>query len=309
MPIHEADERKLDVDPYDYIHEFKHSPKPDWMIFRDVARAMHSQIGSGPFAAAFGWNTSAELADEMAADSHRGPDHPKGLGLANLDKFAATLRPPIPQGQRVHALLGASDLGNINAEARHLKTNYVVAETISCTGSQCNVSGADETSAVYVNGVASNGIFLPLAARENGGAIQLVGHLSVRREGESFYFVEAPWEEIEEAFKRVNHIADEDEDDWRDRGGSQAKNRHLVCFVTSVLRISILSTAPGRLHRPNTVFRADTEAIRTLSFQPFTEPSRRIIFHRTKPNMIKASADLRRAEISWLSLPKQRIMP
>jgi anaerobic selenocysteine-containing dehydrogenase len=223
MPMHENEDRKPGIDPYSYIGEFKHSPKPDWMIIKDIAQSIGTEIGSRRFETEFPWTDSAAVADEMAEASHRGPDHPKGMGLKNLFKFADAQNPDIPNGRQVHTLLGASELGlNDNAETQYLKSNYVVSETINCTDKECTALGAPNTSGVYTNGVATNGVFLPLTTKESDGDTQLVGHLSVRREGPAFYFVAAPWQEIEDAFNRINSIADDA--DWRAQGGVLVTN-------------------------------------------------------------------------------------
>ena len=214
LPFHKDDIRKPDENPLSYMDEFQHSPKPDWQILCDIANRIDRQLGTSAFSGEFGWIDSAELADEMAQESHRG----KGLGLKSLIEFAKARHPHIPEKQRVHTILGRSgDSSNQNAEAGYLKSNYAVSEL-----RDAGTTGFDMASGVYRNGVASNGVFLPLATRQrNGDALELVGHLSVRRKA-PFYFVAADWQDIEPVYNRINGLADDD--DWRRKGGVLVTN-------------------------------------------------------------------------------------
>lgn len=177
-----------------------HSPKPDWVIFRDVARAMIDAVAPNSEAgkaakAAFAWTRTSEVADEMACESHRSPM------LGPLYHFGCARG--VRHGEVVHRVMGLGEEG----EAPLLRDFY-------------SVPGG---SSVQGNGVATNGVLLPvtLVSDPHGAAPRLEG--SLRRQlppGEMLNFVQADWREIEPWFNsfqpdpgeialtcgRVNHL-------------------------------------------------------------------------------------------------------
>ena len=201
-PLHREDEsaeldRELEHGPPEN-HVFKHSPKPDWVIFRDVANAMINVVlgeEGSDFRSGFEWSRTSEVADEMARDSHR-----SGM-LGALLPFAATH--DVAYGKRVHTVLGVRKGG----EAPLLEEGYSVPEG----------------SPVQGNGVATNGVLLPvrLADPDEGCKPTLVGSLrNVPAQSARLNFVRADWNEIEGWFEsfapkegevvltcgRVNHL-------------------------------------------------------------------------------------------------------
>ncbi len=203
-PLHRPNAEQRDVDP------LEQSPRPDWQIIGDVAQAMaqhlgfpEGALGTAGSEEAFSWNSSGEVADEMAQASHRAGDHPNGLGLRALYEFGLAKGLGPDDGGVIHAVLGATAHDkNTNGFSEPLSAGYAVRRWIGATGDATAV-GPVASEAVYTNGVACNGVFLPLS----GGAPELTGHLSVRRAG-PFYFVVAPWEEIEPAYLRINGLGD-----------------------------------------------------------------------------------------------------
>lgn len=215
MPLHKEDVAAISAadskDPMAHIAAFRHSPKPDWVIFRDIAREIGNRrdpIGrQGPLAEklaeAFGWENSSILADEMAENSHR-----KSMLGALIDFGKA--RGISKQLGRVHTVLGKFDTKGKpgNGDAKYLlgEDNYIVVdETIDDGGKHKRES--TNVSAIYGNGVASNGVMLPVHY-ENG---RLEGTLrKVQKPDGSdqpvFFFVKAPWDEIEWAYERANRL-------------------------------------------------------------------------------------------------------
>jgi anaerobic selenocysteine-containing dehydrogenase len=211
MPLHPKDAEAIGGDdPMVHVNTFLHSPKPDWRIFRDIARRIgrlrdkkgEAGVLFNTVKTAFDWKDAAVLADEMAHDSHRGlkgcPKKNKGNSLlGDLYLFG---KDKLPAGKSVvHAVLGAEGDG----EAKLLRGNenyLVVNETID---DHKNRKREDENvSAVYGNGVASNGVMLPV--RYEDGVLK--GTLRLVQTPAEFFFVKAPWNEIEWAYERANGI-------------------------------------------------------------------------------------------------------
>ena len=207
MPLHVDDAATVgDGDPMDKIDGFLHSPKPDWRIFRDIAQEIGNRLDAEgedgslakEVAEAFGWENSSVLADEMAKNSHR-----KSM-LGALIDFGRDKLPDV-EGV-VHAVLGKGG----NGDAEHLvgENNYIVVdETIDAEGK--HQRGKENVTDIYGNGVASNGVMLPLRF-ENG---RLVGTLRTVQKPDGsetpeffpeFFFVKAHWHEIEWAYERAN---------------------------------------------------------------------------------------------------------
>ena len=170
-PLHSEDQAAIGTgDPMtpERVSGFRHSPKPDWIIFRDVAKKIGGLLdgSDGRLKAAvdvsFGWETSAALADEMAAKSHRSPM------LGGLVSFAVA-KGIGARNNSLHALLGASG----NGDAAGLsKPDYIVQNDRIDTDKSFR-RDTTPISEVYGNAVGSNGVMLP-ARYENG---KLIGTL------------------------------------------------------------------------------------------------------------------------------------
>ena len=202
-PLHSEDQKEIgDADPMtlERVNGFLHSPKPDWIIFRDVAKKIGGLLDGvdgrlkAAVDASFGWKTSAALADEMAAKSHR------RTMLGDLVSFAAA-KGIGADHNRLHALLGAGG----NGDAAGLsKPDYIVQNDRIDTDKSFR-RDTTPMSEVYGNTVASNGVMLP-ARYENGKLVGTLRNVGKYQDGykPTFYFVKAPWSDIEWAFERAN---------------------------------------------------------------------------------------------------------
>jgi len=226
MPLHKKDRAKLielqnrdpmkkitrDGEPALRIDKLAHSPKPDWMIIRDVARAIGWRLDGakkrpkpadrGPFAqklvAAFPWVNSSDVADEMARLSHRGLAGGNMLGDIYLYGKSARI-----DSEVFHRVLGKK----VGSERHDGMSAFLLRDGYTV---------GDGKDPVYGNGIATNGIMLPAVGKdENGEPIpetgddrdgkvkRIQGTLSVPHR-KPLYFVKAPWSEIESDFQRVN---------------------------------------------------------------------------------------------------------
>lgn len=202
MPLHVDDAATIgEVDPMNHIDDFLHSPKPDWMIFRDIAREIGNRLDAegrqGPLAkevaAAFGWKNSSVLADEMAEKSQR------SSMLGALIDFGEA-RGISEKAGRLHTVLGKGG----NGDAPHLRRSYIaVNEELDSKGEFKR--GEENVNEIYGNGVASNGVMLPVRYEKGllQGTLRKVQKPDDSNETE-FFFVKALWDEIEWAYKRVN---------------------------------------------------------------------------------------------------------
>ena len=205
MPLHSKDKKKLESeasqDPMGMVNEvlrcesFLHSPKPDWLIFRDIALKM-GQLMDVNLTSHFSWKTSSEVADEMARNSNRGL---RGAGCSGQGK--SLLGDVYLYGQKMdpslsmHKVLGKGGDGNSTA-----LINYsVFDETIGDNG---KVSRSRVISGIYGNGVTTNGVLLPVRLNDNKleGTQRRVRQVN----GAKYFFVQAPWGEIEWAYRRIN---------------------------------------------------------------------------------------------------------
>ena len=234
LPLHPADEGL--GDPHQRMDTFAHSPKPDWLIIRDIARAIgrtidleNSSKESGIFeqrmVKAFPWQNSSELADEMARNSHRGLAGANNKGqslLGDLYLYGISRQIPAEDGI-LHTVLGKSKATEpANALAPYL-TGYFNDDE-----EKPYYSIPDE-SKVYGNGIASNGVILPIRSLDSAGnelevkvkdangqltvekvkqraeqTIRIQGTLRVPRQ-KPFFFITAHWQEIQPDFERINH--------------------------------------------------------------------------------------------------------
>lgn len=218
VPLDEKDVSRITGDPsqlWNDLKKYHHSPKPDWMIIRDIALALGREMDSGEstdFAKRmkdiFPWSTSSAVADDMAEFSIRGKaggrllsallDYGRAHGLAK---------------SVVHTVLGKDG----NGESKYLKRDYESAK------SKGGYEVADSDHATYGNGIASNGVMLPVALHvknarrdENGNMVvrpetKLVGKLRNPPNG-PFTFVTAHWKDIKDRFDEVNQASgDRDE--------------------------------------------------------------------------------------------------
>ena len=202
-PLHLEDQAAIGTgDPMtpERVNGFLHSPKPDWIIFRDIAKKIGWLLDPGDgtleatVVAAFGWETSAALADEMAAQSHRSPM------LGDLVSFAAA-KGIGSDNNRLHALLGAGGSGDAPGLS---KPDYIV-ENDRIDADKSFRRDTTPISEVYGNAVASNGVMLPVR-HENGKLLGTLRNVGKHQDGYKppFYFVKAPWSDIEWAFERAN---------------------------------------------------------------------------------------------------------
>ena len=125
----------------------------------------------------------------MARHSHR-----KAM-LGALHTFGKD-RGGLPEKTILHTVLGKAVSGEkADARAPHLvEPDYLIPGQ----------------SRVYGNGVATNGVMLPVRGVTNseGKVERLEGTISVRRNG-PFFFVAAPWEEIAPVYKALLPQGDE----------------------------------------------------------------------------------------------------
>ncbi|MEK6239592.1 MAG: hypothetical protein N2C14_33150, partial [Planctomycetales bacterium] len=240
MPLHPEDRRTLEAlktkshrDPFSRatrnkekvlrLELLRHSPRPDWLIFRDVARAV-GWVAEGLPAepkpndrsaflqeihdADFNWFDSSRLADEMARLSHRGLAKVNCLGqslLGDLHWYGKARKVKSDEGL-LHTVLGKGGAdaraellqGFFNGEAD--KPYYFI----------------HDESEIHGNGVASNGVMLPVVGVDSDGndivepdpdqrdkIVRIRGTLRQAPKG-PFFFVKAPWEGIEPFFHGVN---------------------------------------------------------------------------------------------------------
>ena len=202
-PLHSDDQAAIGAgDPMrpERVNGFLHSPKPDWIIFRDVAKKIGGLLDAGDgrlkaaVDASFSWETSAALADEMAEKSHRSSI------LGDLLSFA-TAKGIGADNNRLHALLGAGGNGDAAGLA---EPDYIVQNDLIDTDKSFR-RDTTSISKVYGNAVASNGVMLPVRC-ENGQLVGTLRNVGRYEEGDKplFYFVKAPWSDIKWAFERAN---------------------------------------------------------------------------------------------------------
>lgn len=191
MPLHPNDVAVISGDPMDKTNEFKHSPKPDWMIFRDIAWAIAEEAdqnmdGRTSFLEIFKkdifpWQSSSEIVDELASQS--------STGQANSN--------------RVNLLGALIDFGKNNED---LKNRKDIVHTIlgkggggqsTWLGSFYSVPGEDYSEDEKKS--ATNGVLLPV--KYISDEKRLEGTLRNKSTGELF-FVKAPWGDIEREFQR-----------------------------------------------------------------------------------------------------------
>ncbi|MEL6105362.1 MAG: molybdopterin-dependent oxidoreductase [Planctomycetota bacterium] len=254
-PLHGSDQERIgDSDPLAVMHRpntYRHSPKPDWRIIRDIARQIGRTLdgaNGGYFYNKlsdnrqnyFPWDSSAQVADDMAIWSHRGliATGKNSSMLGDLYLFGVKLglkADTAKQSGILHQVLGVGidGLPADGAVARFLTNKPVDGQP----GYQ--ITGE---STVYGNTVASNGVLLPaFVADEHGNAvdqpISLRGHAAPhsravrgataarlaslhhlegtlrvdRTERErAFFFVMADWDQIRPYFDRINHQGNSD---------------------------------------------------------------------------------------------------
>ncbi len=192
MPLHNND-KYISGDPMLQLNTFLHSPKPDWVIFRDIARAIGKEIDGTPekgffekeLENIFPWKNSSELADEMAQRSNRS----SGLGLTHLYTFAEHRG---ITNKRIHTILGLGGRGF----AEHLGKDQDGKRLYSII----------DESEVYGNGIATNGVLLPLrleTAKDDPKKLRLLGTLR-NVKSNTLFFIKAPWEERKPDFERIN---------------------------------------------------------------------------------------------------------
>lgn len=191
MPLHPSDAAVISGDPMDRIDEFKHSPKPDWMIFRDIAWTIAEQAdqnmgGRTSFLETFKkdifpWQNSSEIADEMASKSIAGQANSNRVNLFGaLIEFGKDNDDLKNRKDIVHTILGKESGG----QSMWLTSFYsVLGEDYS----------EDEKKS------ATNGVLLPV--KYISDKKRLEGTLRNKSTGELF-FVKAPWGDIEHEFQR-----------------------------------------------------------------------------------------------------------
>ena len=248
-PLHSSDQERIgESDPLAVMHRpntYRHSPKPDWRIIRDVARQIGRTLdgASGGYfynklsdnrQNYFPWDSSAQVADDMAIWSHRGlvATGKNSSMLGDLYLFGLKLglkAETAKQSGVLHQVLGVDvdGLPTDGAVARYLTNQPVDGQP----GYQ--ISGESE---IYGNTVASNGVFLPAFAADEEGSVadqpitlrghaaphsravrtaiskrlaalhHLEGSLRVDRakREHAFYFVMADWDQIRPYFERIN---------------------------------------------------------------------------------------------------------
>ncbi len=206
MPLHQVDAATLgEKDPMQHLPELLHSPKPDWAIFADIARDLGRHVKDGDsvnaskVVEAFAWKDAAEVADEMAEKSHR-----KSI-LGALVPFAEAVGAGAV-GRRVHSVLGEGGSG----DAAHLSESAYQVGSDVIEADHSYRREAKTPSPTYGNEVASNGVILPLrfdGSRLLGTLRNVVGD-HANGDKPLFYFVKAPWLDIEWAFRRANRLGE-----------------------------------------------------------------------------------------------------
>ena len=274
-PLHPDDEKRLvnlEGDPVSRMYlpkTWRHSPKPDWRIFRDIAICIgqyfdsESKTKSEYFAnklacnkpteywkdnvAATGyfyWDSSSEVADDMAIWSHRGLAAADSCGTSLLgDLYLYGLSQGIWPTEKdndgvMHRLLGLDENNNPLDDA--LLSHELGGPGYTIPGE----------SKVHQNRIASNGVLLPVYGVDASGNCittpvtkdkllnaeliehriskieRVVGSLRVDRAylnylrahksdskvqlGAPFFFVKSHWEDNEQAFDRINKRADDE---------------------------------------------------------------------------------------------------
>lgn len=196
-PLHPKD--KNGKDPFADLEKLKHSPKPDWVIFRDIAsEAIRIKKGSAAARKEFAWKSSAEIADEMAGKHDDGETVRSNRTdwIYDVLKFAKDRG--ATENTRLHKVLGKDGNGN----SQLLEKGY-------------SVPGGSE---VLGNGVATNGILLPAKHQiyrdKEGNEIPEESTLegTLRRgpkKDVKLNFVKADWGEIEGFFAQFQPAKDE----------------------------------------------------------------------------------------------------
>lgn len=188
-------ERFQDPPRHDGDNHGRHSPRSDWRIFAEVARELGRATGgdavAGAVAGHFNWRSSGDVADEMALHSNRA----SSLGLRHLVEVADRLGIPAEAG-RVHTMLGKGG----NGIATHLRDHYEMP------------TASGRHAGVYRNGVATNGVHLPLRLGADGklhGSLRVPRLVAQPEAKEKLYFVLAYWDEIADVYERLRRGDDE----------------------------------------------------------------------------------------------------
>jgi anaerobic selenocysteine-containing dehydrogenase len=274
-PLHPDDEKrleKLEGDPVSRMHlprTWRHSPKPDWRIFRDVATGIgkyfdgksstKSEFFENKLArnkpteywkdnvatpGYFYWDSSSEVADDMAIWSHRGLAAADSCGTSMLgDLYLYGLSQGIWPTEKdndgvMHRLLGLDENNNSLDDA-------LLSHELGGPGYTI-----PSESKVHQNRIASNGVLLPVYGVDASGKCvttavtkdklldtelieqriseieRVVGSLRVDRAflnymrahksdakvqlGAPFFFVKSNWEDNQQAFNRINKRADDE---------------------------------------------------------------------------------------------------
>lgn len=191
MPLHPEDAAVISGDPMERIKDFKHSPKPDWMIFRDVAWTIAEQAdqnmgGRTSFLETFKkdifpWQSSSEIADELASKSSGGQANSNRVNLFGaLIDFGKNNDDLKNRKDIVHTILGKEGGG----QSTWLASFY-------------SVPGEDYSEDEKKS--ATNGVLLPV--KYIADEKRLEGTLRNKSTGELF-FVKASWRDIESDFQR-----------------------------------------------------------------------------------------------------------
>lgn len=203
----DKDEIEIEGDPAKSRDRFLFSPKPDWLIIRDVARAIGREFGSkfaSSLRAAFPWNNSAEVADSMAEYSHRGLEGEKQSGNKSMlgDLLPFGIARGVEKGGKLHSVLGASD-GTKDAKSEHLASagdgpHYVVYDPHFDNDHLTDPAAAGRKDPIQSNGIATNGVLLPV--EYDPAASELRGTWRVQRwrndPKKQFCFIKAPFDDI-----------------------------------------------------------------------------------------------------------------
>ncbi len=196
MPLHPADaSRFAGQDPMAHIDDFAHSPKPDWRIFKGIALALGEHLADAEvqqqLRTSYGWQDAAQVADDMARNSNR------ASLLGDIVRFGEERADVADKTRIIHRVLGKDGDGNAP----------LLTGTVSAVYEKITADGLfvreDTGNRIYGNGVASNGVILPVVY--NGSGLECALRTVKSRQ---FNFVAAPWEDIEWAFKRANGLND-----------------------------------------------------------------------------------------------------
>ncbi len=189
-PLHEKDKGKLsDQDPYESRDSFCYSPKPDWVIFRDIAQKIINSKGGSRALSEFSWTNTGAIADELAEEK-KTQENNYYIGRSNRSNW---LNPILKfadecgvENERIHTVLGKNSSGN---------TSYLGKEHYSVVSNGSQIAG---------NGVTSNGVLLPAIYDKESLKLQGTLRLTPRKENQNpeFNFVWASWAEIDDWFKK-----------------------------------------------------------------------------------------------------------